>query len=98
MKKSLVIFGVLVLAASMPALAQDFTHPATGTSNFSVTGTHNFFDSGGADCDGTGGQYTNSEDGVSVICPSTGPGSAMRASARMQVRNGSGLDTVRFLP
>ncbi len=71
MKKTLVMFGLFLLVASVPALAQDFTHPATGTSNFSVTGTHNFFDSGGADCDDTGGQYSNNEDGVSVICPST---------------------------
>lgn len=71
MKRTVVIFAAFVLAASLPALAQDFTHPATGTSNFNVTGTHNFYDSGGADCDGTGGEYTTSEDGVSVICPST---------------------------
>ena len=70
MKKTLVMFGLVVLAASLPALAQDFTHPATGTSNFSVTGTHNYFDSGGVDCDNTGGEYSNNEDGVSVICPS----------------------------
>ena len=50
MKRTVVIFAAFLLAASLPALAQDFTHPATGTSNFSVTGTHNFFDSGGADC------------------------------------------------
>jgi hypothetical protein len=71
MKRTTVIFVGLLLAASLPALAQDFTHPATGTSNFSVTGTHNFFDSGGADCDGTGGEYGLSENGVSVICPAT---------------------------
>lgn len=66
-----VITAVLILAASAPALAQDFTHPATGTSNFSVTGTHNYFDSGGADCDGTPGEYGLSEDGIAVICPAT---------------------------
>ncbi|MEX1309824.1 MAG: hypothetical protein AB1Z65_05345 [Candidatus Sulfomarinibacteraceae bacterium] len=71
MKRTSVIFVGLLLAVSLPALAQDFTHPATGTSNFSVTGTHNYYDSGGADCDGTGGQYSNNEDGVSVICPGT---------------------------
>mgnify|MGYP003573494469 FL=1 len=70
MKRTSVIFVGLLLAVSLPALAQDFTHPATGTSNFSVTGTHNFFDSGGADC-ATAGSYTSNEDGISVICPGT---------------------------
>jgi len=71
MKRATVVLVGVLLAASLPALAQDFTHPATGTSNFTVTGTHNYYDSGGADCDNTGGQYGNSEDGVSVICPGT---------------------------
>lgn len=60
----------LVLLAAVPAIAQDFTHPATGTSNFSVTGTHNYYDSGGEGCDGVG-SYGLSETGISVICPAT---------------------------
>ena len=60
----------VLLFCAAPASAQDFTHPTTGTTNFSVTGTHNYYDSGGADCD-PNGEYAASEDGVAVICPAT---------------------------
>jgi hypothetical protein len=65
------VWSVAVLFfCAAPVLAQDFTHPTTGTSNFSVTGTHNYYDSGGADCD-SAGEYAASETGIAVICPAT---------------------------
>jgi hypothetical protein len=60
------------IAVGMVGLnAQDITHPASGTSNFTVTAgtTVGYFDSGGQACNGEGGAYGNNEDGVAVICP-----------------------------
>ena len=67
----LACFGVMVFLGAATAGAQDFQHPASGTSNFVVTGTHSYYDSGGPDCDGTGEEYTDSETGVAVFCPAT---------------------------
>jgi hypothetical protein len=67
----LACLGVMVFLGAATAGAQDFQHPASGTSNFVVTGTHSYYDSGGPDCDGTGGEYTDSETGVAVFCPAT---------------------------
>ena len=48
------------------------THPSgTSTVNFVVdcSATINYYDSGGADCDNTGGEYGNNENSTSIICP-----------------------------
>ena len=52
--------------------AQDITHPASGTSNFTVTeGTSvMYYDNGGAACAGEGGSYSNNVNSTAVICPS----------------------------
>ncbi len=42
-----------------------------GLSQFVVTGTHSYYDSGGPDCDDTGEEYSASETGVAEFCPAT---------------------------
>ncbi|TXF87849.1 hypothetical protein FUA23_16960, partial [Neolewinella aurantiaca] len=61
-----------LLALSSATLhAQDFNHPTSGTQTVSLgTGlTFNYYDSGGADCDGTGGEYSADEEGTLTLCP-----------------------------
>ncbi|MCR9103527.1 MAG: T9SS type A sorting domain-containing protein, partial [bacterium] len=56
--------------------AQDIIQPVSGTSNFTITQgtTRMYFDDGGPDCDGTGGEYSNNVSSVAVLCPDV-PGS-----------------------
>jgi hypothetical protein len=68
MKNYITIYLALFFSASM--VAQDFTHPTSGTSNFSVTGSHNYYDSGGVGCNDGIGSYSDLETGISVFCPS----------------------------
>jgi hypothetical protein len=51
--------------------AQDITHPASGSANFSVDPgqTVMYYDNGGSGCDGVG-SYSNGLDATAVICPS----------------------------
>ncbi len=67
----IVCLAVVGFIGAATASAQDFQHPASGTTAFSVTGTHSYYDSGGPDCDGTGEEYANSETGIAVFCPAT---------------------------
>jgi hypothetical protein len=72
-RQSVVIacFALIAGVAGVEAGVQDFQHPTTGTSNFVVTIGHSYYDSGGPDCAGTGGEYSNNENGVAVLCPGT---------------------------
>lgn len=68
MKNYITFYLIFLFTSSI--LGQDFVHPTTGTANFTAMGgSHNYYDSGGADCDGTGGEYSHDEIGVAIICP-----------------------------
>lgn len=74
MKRATVVMaclGVIMFLGAPMASAQDFQHPTAGLSQFVVTGTHSYYDSGGPDCDDTGEEYSTNETGVAEFCPAT---------------------------
>jgi hypothetical protein len=91
MRSRLLVLLAVLLAGSFAAQAQ-IIHPTTGTVNRTVVGGEHYYDSGGA-----GGNYSNSENGVLVLCPVivTEPVSLTVNSFAVEERNGNGcFDTV----